>query len=67
MKAKILKEKIKKYKLKKGQTTVVGDSITDLPMAEEAGMFVAFSPKEKLVRERADKVIKNLRELILLL
>jgi HAD superfamily phosphoserine phosphatase-like hydrolase len=59
IKDRILKVKIKKYKLKKENVIVVGDSITDLPMAKEAGTFIAFLPKEKEVEKIADFVIKK--------
>jgi len=66
IKAKILKGKIKKYKLKKENAIVVGDSITDLPMTKEAGVFIAFLPKEKEVEKIANFVIKkkDLREIL---
>lgn len=62
-KAKILEEKIKDYGLKKEDIFVVGDSITDLPMAELAGTFIAFCPKDKLVKEKANKIMENFQEL----
>lgn len=62
-KAKILEEKIKDYKVGKKDIIVVGDSITDLPMAGLAGTFVAFCPKDKLVKEKANKIIENFQEL----
>jgi len=66
VKAKILKEKIKKYKLRKENIIVVGDSITDLFMAKEAGTFIAFLPKEKEVEKIANSVVKkkDLREIL---
>jgi len=66
IKAKILKEKIKKYKLKKKDVIVIGDSLTDLPMSKEAKVFIAFLPKEKEVENSANFVIKkkNLKEVL---
>lgn len=66
IKAKILKEKIRKYKLEKENTILVGDSISDLPMAKFVKIFIAFLPKEKDVKEKANFVIKrkDLREIL---
>jgi len=66
IKSEILREKIKKYKLKKENVIVIGDSITDLPMAKESGIFIALLPKEKEVEKIADFVIekRNLREVL---
>lgn len=58
-KAIILNKKIKQFNLHRKDIIVVGDSVTDLPMAELAGLFIAFNPKEKIVEEKGDFVIKN--------
>lgn len=63
-KAELLKEKIKIYGLEKHNVIVVGDSITDLPMGELAGTFVAFRPKDDIVKEKADSIIKTLYALV---
>lgn len=62
-KSKILKRKIKSYGLKEKDIIVVGDSITDLPMANLAGAFIAFRPKEGIIKEKANKVVKNFQRL----
>jgi len=62
-KAKILEKIIKNYRLKKKNVIVVGDSITDLPMAEKAGAFIAFYPKENIVKEKANKIVRNFPQL----
>ncbi|MDA2936435.1 HAD-IB family phosphatase [Patescibacteria group bacterium AH-259-L05] len=58
-KAEILKEKIKQFSLHKTDIIVVGDSVTDLPMAELAGLFIAFNPKERIVKECGDVIIQK--------
>lgn len=63
VKAEILKGKMRNYGIKKRDVVVVGDSITDLPMAELAGTFIAFCPKEYIVKQRANFVIKTFRAL----
>lgn len=65
IKAKILKQKIKTLGFKKEKTLVIGDSVTDLPMAKEAGLFIGFDPKEETVREVANAIIeqKDLRKI----
>ncbi len=64
VKADILEKKMKKYAIERKDVVVVGDSITDLPMAELAGIFIAFRPREDAVREKADSVIKDLNALL---
>lgn len=63
VKAEILRKKIETYGFKKENVIVVGESITDLPMAELAGTFIAFRPKEKIVSEKANKIVENLQQL----
>lgn len=65
IKAEILKEKMVQYRVKKSNVVVVGDSLTDLPMAELAGTFIAFHA-QKEIREKANRVIekKDLREVL---
>lgn len=65
IKAKILKEKIKEFNFQKRDVVVIGDSLTDLPIAELAGLFIAFNAKKE-VRERADIVVKekDLKEIL---
>jgi phosphoserine phosphatase len=36
-----------------------GDSITDLPMAKEAGLFIVFNPKDEIVKEKADVIVEK--------
>jgi len=50
IKSEILKRKRKKYKLKEEEVIVIGDFVTDLPMAKEAKVFIGFDAK----RENAD-------------
>jgi len=47
IKAEILKEKRKKYGLKKENIIVIGDSVTDLPMVKEAKVFIGFDGKKE--------------------
>lgn len=63
VKAKILQRNIKEYGIKKENVIVVGESITDLPMADLAGFFIAFRPKENIVKNKADLVVQNFRQL----
>jgi len=66
MKTKILKEKMRNYGIEKENVIVIGHSITDLPMVKEAGVFVAFAPKEKMVKDGATILMekKDLREIL---
>jgi len=54
-----------KNSIKKENTFVVGDSVTDLPMAE-LGTFIAFNADKQEVREKAEHIIdkKDLREIL---
>lgn len=65
IKAEILKEKMTQYHIKKRNVAVVGDSLTDVPMAELAAIFIAFNAKPE-VKESADILIKkkDLREIL---
>lgn len=64
-KAELLRNKIKNLGLNREDVTVVGHSITDLPMAALSGRFIAFQPRNE-VREKADIIIdeENLREVL---
>lgn len=64
-KAEILKKEIERRGLEKKDVIIVGDSITDLPMAKEAGAFFAFNAKEE-IKPKADVVIekRDLREIL---
>lgn len=64
-KAKILKEQIKGFGLSREQVIVVGNSLTDIPMAQGAGKFIAFNAEEEAKNE-ADVIIKekDLRKII---
>ncbi len=64
-KAKILKEKMRQFDLLSEKVIVVGDSLTDLPMAGIAGLFIAFNAKKEVIA-KADVVIskKDLREIL---
>lgn len=65
-KAQKLKEYIEKNNI--SQVYIVGDSITDLPMAE-LGIFISFNSKDNEVDKKAKYVIKNknLKEILKLL
>lgn len=65
VKAEILQVKMQELGLAKEGTIVVGDSLTDLPMAELGGKFFAFNADGQ-TKERANVVIsgKDLREII---
>jgi len=52
-----LKKLIKKLSLSKKDVYIIGDSITDIPMAKE-GTFIVFNPKDE-VEEYADHVVKS--------
>ncbi len=64
VKAEILKRKMEECAIKRKDLFVVGDSITDLQMAELAGTFIAFQPREGAVKEKADSIISNLNTLL---
>ena len=65
VKAEKLKRFITENKISKENTFIVGDSITDLPMAE-LGRFIAFNSDKQEVREKAEFVVdkKDLREVL---
>lgn len=65
IKAQTLEEKMNQLGFRKQAVVIVGDSITDLPMAERAGFFIAFNAKEE-VKEKADVIVeeKDLRKTI---
>lgn len=65
VKAEILQAKMQELGLAKEEVIVVGDSLTDIPMAENAGQFFAFNADEQ-TKKRANIVInkKDLREVI---
>lgn len=62
VKAQILKEKMAEFNLSKERVIVVGDSLTDLPIAELSSFFIAFNAKKEVL-EKADAVVseKDLR------
>jgi len=64
-KAEILKERMGQLNLQRKDVIIVGNSLTDLPMAEIAGFLVAFDAEEE-VKRKADVVIKkkDLREIL---
>jgi phosphoserine phosphatase len=64
-KAERLKEFMKEKGFTKENTYIIGDSVTDLPMAEY-GHFIAFNSKKELIKEKAEEVIdkKDLREIL---
>lgn len=66
VKANFLKNKMREFGIEKKDLIVVGDSITDLPMAELAGKFIVFNCMDEKVRQKGDAVIdkKNLQEIL---
>jgi len=66
IKVDILREKMKELNLAKENVIIIGDSITDIPMAKEAGFFVAFNSKNDEVKQKADVVVdkKDLKEVL---
>ena len=57
-KANELKKLVKKLSIRRKDVYVIGDSITDIPMAREAGTFIVFNPKDG-VEEYADHLVKS--------
>jgi len=61
-KDKILKELMKRLKVKKKDVIIVGDSDDDYPMMKLAGFSILFNPNpdsSKLAKKEADAVVKN--------
>lgn len=60
-----VKKLAEKLKFKKSQVFIIGDSISDLPMAKH-GIFIAFNSKDKDVKKIAEFVVnkKNLKEIL---
>lgn len=56
---------MEKNNFDKGNTFIIGDSVTDLPMAE-LGRFIAFNSDKQEVKEKAEHAInkKDLREIL---
>ena len=65
-KAKYLEQVMAENDLQRGDVTVVGDSVIDVPMGERAGLFIAFNPKDRYIIESADRIFvkKDLRFLL---
>ncbi|OGF30489.1 hypothetical protein A2300_02160 [Candidatus Falkowbacteria bacterium RIFOXYB2_FULL_35_7] len=59
VKPEVLKNYMKKYKVSGKDVVVVGDSITDIPMGEIAGLFIAFNPKNGELEKEADVIINS--------
>ena len=62
-KAEILRERMEDWRVKKRNVVVVGDSITDLPMSELAGIFIGFRPKDDIIKQRAAKIVDSFRQI----
>jgi len=64
-KAERLKQFMEKNKIKRDNVYIVGNSVSDLPMAEY-GHFIAINADSEQVREKAEHVVesKNLREIL---
>lgn len=58
-KAKILRDLKKEYKLRSENIIVFYGSITDLPMAKEAGIFIGFNPEEENIGDIARIISTN--------
>lgn len=58
-KAELLKQKIAELEAEKDNVILIGDSITDLPMAELAGKFIAFNTDIEDVKQKAQAVIQG--------
>lgn len=57
-KAEVLQEKMRQYGIDRKDTIVLGDSVADVPMAQEANKFIAVAPDQE-ARKEADVVIKR--------
>lgn len=62
----VLAQMLREEDIEKDKVIVIGDSITDLPMGELVGKFIAFNPHYEEVKQRADIIIekKDLKELL---
>jgi len=64
----LLKEKRKELGFRKEQLIIIGDpvSVTELPIAKEAGFFVGFDPEKESLEEviHAAREQRNLREIL---
>jgi len=54
-----LKEKAQELKVEKENIVVLGSSVTDLSMAENAGKFIVCEVKDASVREKADILMEE--------
>lgn len=65
IKAEILKEKMGELNLQSRNVIIIGDSLTDIPMAEIAGFFIGFNAKKE-IWNKTDIVIKkkDLKEIL---
>ncbi len=65
-KGRILHEIADMYKLRTDQCAAIGDYSNDIPMFEEAGLSIAFNPKNKETEDSADRVVrkKDLKEIL---
>lgn len=61
-----LEKTAERFKIPLSNTIVVGDTVSDLCMIERAGTGIALMPKDKLLEEKSDIVIKthDLRKII---
>lgn len=64
-KAEIIKEKMKEFDLEKEDLVLIGDSVSDLPMAELSGKFIALNTDKDSVKEKAQVVIEGNLEKVL--
>ncbi|MBD3163993.1 HAD-IB family phosphatase [Candidatus Woesearchaeota archaeon] len=65
-KAKALKNIAKREKIKLSECVFIGDHHNDVKIAREAGLSIAFNPKDEELKKAADTVInkKDLREIL---
>ena len=54
-----MKEKAQELKVEKENIVVLGSSVTDLSMAENAGKFIVCEVKDASVREKADILMEE--------
>ncbi len=61
-KAEILNQKAKELGIDKENIVVLGSSVSDLPMAENAGKFIVAGAKDEAVRQQADVLMESWEE-----
>lgn len=64
-KAEVIKRRMKEFGLEKENLIIIGDAVSDLPMAELSDKFIALNADKDSVKEKAQVVIKGNIEKIL--